>query len=76
MGFRWSWAMRWWRCGDCGLNGPWVLWVSVDLGGHVRCNGSRRLWVGRAVGFGGSWWAWDGLWVGVFGWLNRCWYGD
>ena len=23
------------------------------------------LWVGWAVGFGGSWWAWDGLWVGV-----------
>ena len=23
------------------------------------------LWVGWVVGFGGLWWAWDGLWVGV-----------
>ena len=34
MGFWWSWAMRWWQRGDCGSDGPWVLWVSVDLGGH------------------------------------------
>ena len=66
--------MQWWQCGDCGLDGPWVLWVSVNCG-RVQCDGSRRLRVGRVVGFSGSWWAWDGLWFGVFGWLNRCWYG-
>ena len=45
VGFWWSWAMRWWQCGDCGLDGLWVL---VGLGGHRMGCGLvfRWLWVG------------------------------
>ena len=68
--------MRWWQCGDCGLDGLWVL---VDLGGHgIGCGLVFRwsnqcgycIWVVGLVVvccLGGC-----GL---VFGWPNQWWFG-
>ena len=52
--------MRWWRHGDCGLDGLWVL---VDLGGHGMGCGLVFMWPNRC--WYGDWMA--GLVVLVFG---------
>ena len=62
--------MRWWRRGDCGSDGLWVL---VDLDGHGMDCGLVFMWLNRCwygdwmaglvVLVFGVWWAWDGLWI-------------
>lgn len=64
VGFWWSWVMRWWRRGDCGSNGLWVL---VDLDGHGMGYGLVFRWPN---------WCWYGDWeaglvVLVFGWSDQ-----